>query len=57
MLNTFSPFQVRDTQCAVEQNGPNLLFFEDSAFFVSDGDFICKTIIDEVKDKYDFIKS
>lgn len=57
MLDTFSPFQVRDTQCAVEQNGPDLLFFEDSAFFIPDGNFICKTIIDEVKDKYNFIKS
>ena len=41
----------------MKQDRPDLLFFEDATLFISDYDFIGKTVINVLEDEDDFVKS
>ncbi len=40
----------------MEEDGPDLLFFEHTIFFIPHKDLIGKTVVDILKDKQDLIK-
>ena len=56
MFDTFCSFEMRNAQCTVEENGPDFLLLKYTIFFVSDNNFICKTVIDIFKDEDNFVK-
>lgn len=56
VLSSFSSLKMRNSQCAMKQNGPDFFFLEGSTFLISDNNLISKTVIDKIEDKDDFIE-
>lgn len=56
MFNALSTLEVRNAQCAVEQNGPDFLFFKNTIFLVSNDNLISETVVNELKNEDYLIK-
>jgi hypothetical protein len=56
VLDAFGAFEMGDAEGTVKEDGPDLLFFKHTIFFIPHKDLIRKTVVNIFKDKQDLVE-